>query len=369
MDSAFSAVADALAGYARDGDYGAQLTVIVGGDTVIDAHVGPGVDGSTLFPVFSCSKGAATACMAVLVERGMLDLDARVAHYWPEFAQAGKGGITVRQALSHQAGLVDVEGGLDWAEVLDDAAGARRLAAQRPLWHPGIAHGYHALTLGIIMGELSRRIDGRSLQVFFDEEIRAPRNLDVYLGLPESLDTRVSAIDAMRLTPDQELERRAVVARRDSLEALPYRRLRWNEGGRFEMSGSRAGRAAGMPAAGGIASARGLAELYAAMTGLGSRDALFSRDTQSQFAQVQTAGTDLVLGRPGRFGVGFQKPDPERPFGSYRAFGHDGACGALAFADPEYDLAFGYIPRRQPYPGGCDPRAVELSLLLGELLR
>ena len=157
----FQAVRDALGAFVdADPTYSAQLCVQIAGEPVVDLSCGA-MQPDSLLPVYSSSKGATAVVVALLVERGQLDLDARVAHYWPEFAACGKGAITVRQLLSHQAGLPGVDGGFTWEEVLAHDPLAERLAAQRPFWQPGQAFMYHALTIGTLADELVRRVDGR----------------------------------------------------------------------------------------------------------------------------------------------------------------------------------------------------------------
>ena len=144
--------------------------------------------------------------IARLVDAGLLDPDVPVVHYWPEFGAEGKREISVRQLLSHQAGVPAIDGRFRLEEVLDSAAGAERLAAQRPFWRPGSAFGYHALTIGLLMEELVRRVTGTSLQDVFEREIRSPRDADFYLGLPEALDARYVPIEDARLTAEQTRE-------------------------------------------------------------------------------------------------------------------------------------------------------------------
>lgn len=160
---------------AADPAYSAQFSAYVADGLVVDIWGGPDIEGDSIQGVFSGTKGVSGVCIALLVERGLLDLDAPMARYWPEFAQAGKDAVPVRTALSHQAGLVGVEPQLTINQLMDHEYMAARVAAQRPHWRPGAGHGYHALTLGTLMDELVRRIDGRSIATFFDQEIGGPR--------------------------------------------------------------------------------------------------------------------------------------------------------------------------------------------------
>jgi CubicO group peptidase (beta-lactamase class C family) len=305
------------------------------------------------------------------VQRGELDLDATVATYWPEFAQAGKAAVTVRQVLSHQAGLHGVDGGFTIEEALAHTPLAERLAAQRPFWQPGQAFLYHALTVGTLADELVRRIDGRPAGQVLRDEVTEPRGIDVWLGTPASEDERVVEV----LPPNHDeiaafLE--AVpsgLGGRDGITALSV------PGGDLTAmighANDPAFRRSGQAAASMCANAGGLAALYACLRHeVGGQPRLLSDDTIGQMSQIQVAGRELGTDLPARFGVLFQVPCPPRwAFGSAGAFGHDGAGGSLAFCDPAYDVAFGYTVQRLPLPGGMDARAVELARLVRHAIR
>ena len=361
----FEPVAEAFEQHRRDDPtFCAQLTVHVGPDRVMDRASGLDPDG--LLPVYSSSKGATAVVVALLVQRGQLDLDATVATYWPEFAQNGKGAITVRQLLSHQAGVPGVDGGFSWAEVVEHTALAERLAAQRPFWHPGSAAMYHGLTIGTLADELVRRIDGRTVGELLRQEVTGPRGIDVWLGTPDTEDHRV--VKALPPTAE-ELRAAPPPPPTDPIQWV------WAPAGDpsevFRQVNDPSFRRAGPPAAGMLASARGLAALYASLRHeLGGHPRVLTDDTIAQMSQIQVAGTELGTGLQIRFGVIFQAPcSPRWPFGSVRAFGHDGAGGSLAFCDPTYDVAFGYTVQRTPLPGGMDARAVALARLVRRCLR
>jgi CubicO group peptidase (beta-lactamase class C family) len=360
----FQPVADELAGLlAADAGYAAQFCAYAGGELVVDLWGGPDVDGDTLQGVFSSTKGVSGICMALLVERGLLDLDAPVQRYWPEFAQGGKDGVTVRVALSHQAGLVGVEPQVTLEDMLDHDAMAARLAAQVPQWRPGAAHGYHALTIGVIMDQLVRRIDGRTLPRFFREEIGDPWGVDFFIATPEDAEPRVRDVLPLQPTPEQAAELAHSPMRQggDSLSGLAFNAAVSDPFSPLPAN-VRAVRAAGLPSVGGVGSGRGLARLYAAaISAVDGRPPLLSEPTIAAVAQIQTVGHDLVLGGPSRFAVVFQKPDERLPFGSHQAFGHDGAGGSLGIADPWHGLAYGYVPRRMSFPGGGDARGMSLA--------
>ncbi|HMK12742.1 MAG TPA: serine hydrolase domain-containing protein [Acidimicrobiales bacterium] len=363
MQKTFAAYPDA------DPTFSAQLCVQISGEPVVDLACGA-MEPDSLLPVYSSSKGATAVVVSLLVDRGQLDLDERVASYWPEFAQRGKGVITVRQLLSHQAGLPGVDGGYSWEEVITHDALAKRLAAQRPFWQPGQAFMYHALTIGTLADELVRRIDGRRASDVLRADVTGPRGIDVWMGTPESEDHRI--VPALPPTGDELtaflLENPGALDATDPLTstALPRGNLiemlvRVND---VDM------RRTAPPAAGVLASARGLADLYASLRHeVNGQPRLVSDETIAQMSQVQVAGTEVGTGLTARFGVIFQAPcAPRWPFGSVRAFGHDGAGGSLAFCDPTYDISFGYTVQRLPLPGGMDVRALELAALVRQCL-
>jgi CubicO group peptidase (beta-lactamase class C family) len=313
--------------------------------------------------------------IGLLLERGLLDLDAPVARYWPEFAAAGKAAITVRQLLSHQAGLPQTVPRLTHDELADTVRGAELLAAQRPLWHPGSAFGYHAVTIGVLGSEIVRRITGRTLAEFYEQEIRGPRGLDFYLGLPEELEPR--ALDLLPMRPVTGSAGPPSPGTpgppSPSAPGPPFARTP-GQLGAYVMAGNvrpasederrrqaRRDRAIGMPAAGATTSARGIAALFAESTVGLTGAPLLSAETVAQLAQPQVAGVDEVIGIERRYGVVFQKPVQGLNFGGFRAFGHDGMGGALGFHDPETGISFGYIVRRMPPPGGCDARALRIA--------
>ncbi|KQQ08929.1 hypothetical protein ASF46_14400 [Rathayibacter sp. Leaf296] len=353
-----------------DPAFSAQLSVYHRGEHVVDLVGGPDLDEDSITGVHSVSKGVAGVTFATLVKAGVIDVDAPVAEYWPEFGAAGKDRILVRELLSHQAGLVNAPGGLTRDEIIDSARGAERLAATSPLWAPGSASGYHAVTIGILLEELVRRVTGDTLQNLYETRIRAPRSIDFWLGLPEDEEHRFRTVLPMVPTPQQHAEMQARQFGPDSITAHAFNLVREGGEGSIEdvSPNHRDLRAAGFASGGGIGSADGLARVYAAALESGG-DALLDEATIETMSRQQTWGEDRVLGVTMSFGVVFMRPQPRMEFGSYRAFGHDGAGGALGFADPLYDLAFGYIPLPMQYPGGADPKAVVLSQLVRQCVR
>ncbi|WP_368074277.1 serine hydrolase domain-containing protein [Arthrobacter sp. 24S4-2] len=265
---------------AEDPEYSAQVAVYSDGTKVVDLSGGQHLAQDSITGAYSCSKGAAAFVVGLLVQDGLLDLDRTVAHYWPEFAAHGKEAITVRQALSHRAGLLGVEGGFALKE-FTTADGAARLAAAAPLWRPGTTFGYHSLTIGLLMEELCRRVAGRTLQEMYDSCIRLPFGIDFFLGLPE----------------DQEPRYRDVLydvdPRQPWLDPLGLDGLNGNAAVStvMELPNHRVIRAGGMSSAGGVGSADGLARLYAAATtGLDGNDAFLAPETVRIMSEEQVWG-------------------------------------------------------------------------------
>ncbi|MFJ8883847.1 serine hydrolase domain-containing protein [Streptomyces sp. NPDC102402] len=320
---------------------GQQLAVHADGMRVVDLWAGPGVDGDTLTGVFSVSKGAAHIVVALLVQDGVLELDRTVSSYWPEFGQAGKERITLRQLLAHQAGVIGVDEVFTTEELADDALMAGRLAAQAPYWTPGTGFGYHGLVIAALTGEVVRRATGRSLQDWWELRVRAPRDVDFYLGLPEELEPRYLPVTPAVPGPgaeEPEEEPRKLVDIAFSTAHLPDLSVFPN---------FRRTRALGQGSAGGVASARGVAAAYAAVIGvLDGSPALLDPDTVETFTRVHSEGVDLVGGGESRFALGFQALDVRFPVLGPDAFGHGGAAGAMAFASPAQGLAFAHIRSR-----------------------
>lgn len=362
-------VADAFALQGKaDPNHSAQLAIYVGGELVLDATIGDALAPDSLLPIFSSSKGAAAVVIALLVERGLLDLDERVATYWPQFAEAGKGDVRVRTLLSHQAGLTGVDGGYTLDDVLAHDALAQRLAAQRPFWRPGSAFLYHGFTIGTLADELCRRIDGRSIAQVLRDDVTGPYDIDLWIGTPESEDHRFVPYT---LPPAEEILA-AMAELMNENTADSYGITAMPGGGILPLLArinDADYRRAEAPAICGMSNARGLAKLYAALTHDVGGPRLLNHDTISQMSQLQVQGIELGSGLEARFGVIFQKATPPRwGWGSWQAFGHDGAGGSCAFNDPQYDVAFGYAQQQLTLPGGVDPRALELTRVLRSCL-
>ncbi len=356
VEPGFEGVRDAFAtNFERGLEVGAALCVHVGGHKVVDLcggafdEVGTAPYGSeTLQFVFSSTKGATAACAHLLAQRGQLDFDAPVATYWPEFAQAGKADLPVRYLLSHQAGLPAVDRTLSTEEFLSWDPIVAALAEQEPLWEPGTAHGYHAVSYGYLVGEVVRRISGRSLGSYFAEEIAEPLGLDFHIGLPAALEPRVSPIisgsilGAAAGVGGDSGAPKPLLARALNL-AGAIRDLDWMNRPEWH--------AAEMPAANGITNAVSLSRMYAGLTGTvdgGPAEPLLTSAEIERARKVLTFGDDQVFASVGmpmsqKIGLGYWVASPFATFGGEGAFGHSGAGGSYGFADPDRRLAVGYV--------------------------
>jgi CubicO group peptidase (beta-lactamase class C family) len=359
----YGAVRDALAeNFERHGEVGAACCVYHRGEPVVDLW-GGFADAAgkrpwqrdTLQLVFSATKGVTAICANLLAQRGELDVDAPIARYWPEFAAAGKGEIPVRFALCHKAGLAAVEGDLELDEVLAWDPVVAAIAAQEPNWEPGSAHGYHLRSFGWIVGEIVRRITGRSIGRFFREEVAEALALDFWIGLPE-----VELMRCAELIPDEAgASRLAEVLGADSLagralqgpsDLFAYDEM-WNRPEILK---------AEMPSSNGVGDARSLARLYAATVGEVDGVRILDDDVVERAIQVQSDGRDKVIMLPTRFGLGFSLPPMLAQGCGERAFGHPGAGGSLAFADPENALSFAYVMNRMKLEAVVDERSATL---------
>lgn len=337
------------------GEVGASLHVLVDGEPVVDLWGGSvSRDGTpweedTLVVVFSCTKGATALCAHLLIDRGQLDLDAPVAEYWPEFAKNGKEHATVRMMLNHSVGVPAIRERVEPGLCTDWDAMCALLEAEEPFWEPGTRNGYHMLTFGWTVGELVRRVSGRSLGTFFAEEIAGPLGSEFYIGLPDGVEDRVAPVIAPSTNRDELSEfTRTLLA---DPESLP--RLAWMNSGGFEANDP-AVQKAEIGGGGGITNAKGLARMYRPLAAGGGD--LISRTAVSRMGEISVStGKDATLLLPSRFALGFMKSmdnrrrrtgDTDSAIMSSAAFGHVGAGGSIGFADPEAGLAFGYAMNR-----------------------
>jgi CubicO group peptidase (beta-lactamase class C family) len=350
VDEGFEAVRAEFATTAvadEAGDAGAQLAVYVHGRQVVDLWFGDEVTGDTLTGVYSSAKGAATVVVALLVQDGTLSLDEPIAACWAEFATAGKSDITARDVLTHRSGVIGVDGGFTTDELADDAVIAARLAIQRPYWKPGSAIGYGGFTEFAIVAEVVRRTTGRSLQDIFDERIRSPYGLDLFLGLREAEEPRFREIKPGLTSPDELAALWAGGPGPHSITGIGYALNSNPPLDQVAFANTRRVRALGPVSAGGVGNARGLAGLYAAAVhGLNGQPPLLKPDILGEFTMLHSTGFDLVAGQDKHYALGFEAKGPRYPFLSAKAFGHSGSAGSEAFADPHSGIAFGYTRRR-----------------------
>jgi len=343
---------------AHRGELGAAVAVIVDGRTVVDLWCGwadaarsrPWLE-DTVVNVFSVGKALAGLCVLALISRGLLGLDEPVARCWPEFAADDKEEITVRQVLSHQAGLAAIgpdlpEGAVyDWEQMTD------ALATQTPWWTPGEGHGYHVHTFGYLAGELVRRVSGERIGSFLKRELATRLGAEVSFGLARGNRSRRA-----EYVFDRSLRSRAQGGRRTAVDARLRERAYLNPPGATGLGtvNTAAWQDAEIPSANLHADARGIARVYAAL--VDDAPTIVERAVLTEATTEAAGGDDLVLGRPSRFGLGFQLSQAERPLGpNARGFGHFGAGGSLGFADPDAGVAFAYVMNR----GGAqwqDPR-------------
>ncbi len=371
-DARFAAVREAFAeGFRSRNEVGAAVAVTLDGRPVVDLWAGyADLAGTrpwqrdTIVNLYSCTKGMTALCAHQLVERGQLDLDAPVWDCWPEFAQAGKGRILVRWLLSHRAALPAVKELLPPETLYDWEAMCAALATQAPWWPPGTAHGYHAVTFGWLVGELVRRLTGRSLGTYFRDEIARPLGLDLHIGLPDAEHHRVaemSEIPTDQIDPEAVGLAQLILSDPRSMAALAF----VNPPSMALGPNHAAWRRAEIPGANGHGAARDLARVYGALACGGRVDGVqvLTPESIARCAAEQSFGPDLVLQINTRFGLGFMLPQDRRDarFGpSPRAFGHPGAGGSLGFADPDTRIGFGYVMNRMGPYILLDPRAIAL---------
>ncbi|WP_217551016.1 serine hydrolase domain-containing protein [Streptomyces sp. GbtcB6] len=370
----FEPVRDAFAGnFGLLGDRGAAVAVYRDGHRVVDLWGGArDFDGDagkvpwehgTAQIVRSATKGVAAAVLLLLRQRGELDLDAPVGEYWPEYKAAGKERTLVRQLLAHRAGVPVLDRPLTPAEAADPDLGAAAVAAQAPVWEPGTDHGYHAQTYSWLTGELVRRVTGRTVGEWIADEIAGPAGAELWLGLPAAEQGRVGRVGpvaapetagTLRTRPKRAVSEAyadpASLTRRafGAISPLPDE----NDPGY---------RAAALPASNGIATADGLARFYASLIGeVDGGRRLFTPETAELARTEQSAGPDRVLVISTRFGLGYMLHGSASPLLSPASFGHPGRGGALAFADPESGIAFGYVTNGFRKSVTADPRAQAL---------
>jgi CubicO group peptidase (beta-lactamase class C family) len=348
-DPRFAAVRDAFAGnFAEHDEIGAAVTMFVGGRKVVDlwggwadrARTRPWAE-DTLVNIFSVGKAITATCALRLVQRGLLDLDAPVARWWPQFAAVGKRQITLRQLMAHRAGLPAISPPMMPAgTMLDWDLMVERLAAQAPWWEPGDGHGYHVNTFGYLLGEPMRRASGLTVGALLREEIAGPLGADVHIGLPRSEHGRVAEFChplPSGSSDDPPPAPKPLASQDELMRACTYNNPPGVSGGIYV--NTEGWRLAEIPSTNGHGTARGVAQVYQGLLG-----GLIDADLLAEAVTEHSAGLDRILERPSRFGLGYQLTQAERPLGpNAGAFGHFGAGGSLGFCDPEAGVAFGYV--------------------------
>jgi len=368
-DERFAAVRSAFEENFRDRDeLGAAVSVTVGGETMVDlwggwadaARTRPW-ERDTLVNVWSTSKGPVALCAHILADRGLLDFDAPVATYWPEFAAAGKEKVLVRHLLSHRAGLSGLREPHSFAELRDWELTTRRLAATEPWWEPGTQSGYHAFTYGFLVGEVVRRVSGLLPGAFLEREVTGPLGIDFTIGLPEKEAGR--AAELVHPPAASSSEQAAIFAQLTppAIAALANPVVGGGEANSPEW------RAAEIPAANGHGTARAIAALYGVYAGRGSYDGhrVLSPEAAERVREGQGSCRDLVLGvglgSDTEIGLGLWLSGPNGSYGpNPRAFGHDGFGGSCGLADPEAGISLGYVMNRMGPRIADDPRKMAL---------
>lgn len=351
-DARFERVREAfIENFRQRGDLGAAAAVTLEGRLVVDLW-GGWTDKArtvpwsrdTLVNIYSTTKGLTAICAHRLVDQGRLDLDAPVSRYWPEFTQAGKEKLPVRFLLSHQAGLPAIKAPLPNEAIFDWDAMAAALAAQEPWWEPGTRHGYHALTFGWLVGEIIRRITGKSLGSYFRDEVAGPLGLDAHIGLDAKHDARVAPVIPAPPPPAGEFNLIAEFSKNPEsmgAKALFNPRTMLVPGA----ANSRAWRGAEIPAANGHTTARALARLYGVLACGGALDGVkVLAPAAIERCHTELAyGPDAVLMISTRLSLGFMLSQPGASLGpNPHSFGHPGAGGSLGYADPDAGIGFGY---------------------------
>jgi CubicO group peptidase (beta-lactamase class C family) len=367
---------------------GAQLCVYRHGRCVVDLWTGRDkiadrpYDENTIAVLMSCTKAAVALCVNMLSERGQLDFDAPVSRYWPEFAAAGKESVRVRHLLTHSAGLMgyEPESGIGARDMLDWETAVTGLARMAPLWEPGSAYFYHFVTYGFLLGEVVRRVTGKTFGQYFAEEVAKPLGLELWVGLPESQDHRV-AVHFSPLPVITEEQWRSIFANAGIdvntrlMRTLLYTFKTTDEAVHGIMK-TRTGRAAEIPAGNGIGTARALAKMYAAMIGTVDGVRLIEPATMERARSEQTNGLSAPgdLGKlsrvePQRFGLGFELPRAPEPMLGPGSFGHAGAGGRMGFAHPESGIAAAYVCNNMMWSNlEPDPRWPKWSKALSEVV-
>lgn len=357
VDTRFEPVREAFAeNFEKHNENGAACCVYVDGRPVVDIWGGTYED-DALQLVFSTTKGITAIAGHMLAQEGRLDFDAPVIQYWPEFAAAGKEEVPVRWLFSHKAGLAAIDRPILLDDVLQWTPAVEALAAQRPLWEPGSAHGYHTVTYGWLAGEVIRRVAGMTVGAFVAERITGPLGAEFWIGLPEVEESRVTPVLPPAMpAPGTELD--PLTKRLLDPTSITARSFAVIAPAAFN---ERPYHSADQPAATGIGNARALARMYAACIGEVDGVRLLEPETVAAGTETQAHGEDRVMVFETRFGTGFQLSYPFRPMAGEGSFGHYGSGGSVGFANPRLGIAFGYTMNQMRPPWGADPRTAALA--------
>jgi CubicO group peptidase (beta-lactamase class C family) len=371
--------------FARRRELGGACCAFHRGEKVVDLWggirndvTGAAWEEGTMVLVYSTTKGLSAMTLALAHSRGWLDYDERVCAYWPEFAQQGKGAITVRQLLAHQAGLFAFDEPVDRSVVADPDRLAAVMARQRPAWRPGARQGYHGLTLGFYEGELLRRVDPRhrTLGQFFQDEIAGPLGLEAYIRVPESLpDARLATLrhpDATAVFGRTGFPMRLLLVM-FSHHSNIYRALAVNPGSEVVRDAQRIyARELEVPAGGGVGSARAIARAYSVFA-TGGRELKLRAETLRALAAPAIPSAngfhdDCLLADDVRYSLGFTRPSSFWPFGSEGSYGALGAGGSMGFADPAAGIGYAYVTSKMGGALRGDPRDLALRHALYEAI-
>jgi CubicO group peptidase (beta-lactamase class C family) len=343
----FEAVKGAFeANFAHQDDVGASVAITVGGELVVDLWGGTATfdDGErdwerdTIINVWSTTKTMAALCCLVLADRGQLDLYEPIASYWPEFAAGGKETIATRHVLSHTAGLSGWDEPLEMHDLLDHDKLVALHAVQAPWWEPGTRSGYHAVSQGYLLGEIVRRVSGRSLGTFFADEIAGPLGADFHIGTGPEHDARIAHV----IAPPSPLQALQTDPGSIAMRTLGNPRLTADFSSRHDW------RRAEIPAAGGHGNARSVALCHTptACGGTANGVTLLSEDGVARIFDVQYEGHDLILPVDLRMGMGFGLPGPMLPVPNPRTCFWGGWGGSLAIIDVDAKMSFSYVMNR-----------------------
>ena len=360
----FAAVRTAFeANLANGTDVGASFCATLEGETVVDLWGGFADEEKTrpweqdtIINVYSTTKTMTALTALLLADRGELDFDAPVARYWPEFAANGKDAVKVSHLMSHSAGLSGWKEPITTEDLYDWDKATSLLAAQAPYWEPGTAPGYHALTQGYLVGEVVRRIAGKSLGAVFHDEIAGPLGADFHIGLPASEDARVAEL----IPPPPG------VGISDGVQTELQTNMSHNPGIDVRATRTRAWRGAEIPAAGGTGNARSIAKVHTILAngGVSGGKRFMSEAGCRKALELQIEGTDLILGTPVRFGMGFGLAGGMVPLPSPNSFFWGGYGGSLVIIDMDARTTFGYAMNRMAGTTTGDMRALGLSVAM-----